>query len=71
MWRGVASDTEGVKPRIYASVPRQRVSYADVRRKKVAEDLKFGSTIRRQRMDRERERELHVYERAFRMIDSD
>ncbi len=71
MWRGVASDTEGVKPRVYASVPRQRVSYADARRKKVAEDLKFGSTIRRQRMDRERERELQVYERAFRLIDRD
>lgn len=71
MWRGVASDTEGVKPRVYAPVPRQRMSYADARRKRVAEDIKFGSTIRRQRMDRERERELNVYRRAFNMIDND
>ena len=35
------------------------------------QDIKFGSTIRRQRMDRERRRELDMYERAFAMIDRD
>ena len=70
-WRSFGSDTEGVQPRIYAPVPLQRMSCDDARRRAVAEDAKFGSTMRRQRMDRERTRELDVYRRAFKMLDAD
>jgi len=70
-WRGVVPDTEEVKQRVYAPVPRQRMSYNMVRKREVAEDIKFGSNMRMQRMERQRKIELEMYERAFKMIDID
>lgn len=70
-WRGVASDTAGVVPPVYAPVPRQRVSCNSARRRTVAKDARLGSKMRRKRMDRQRETELEMYKRAFTMIDRD
>ena len=70
-WTGVASDTDGVVPRIYTPVPRQRIGYRAARKKEIDDDIKFGATMRRQRMDRQRKIELEMYQRAFSMIDLD